>query len=115
MMRPPPRSTRVRSSAASDVYKRQIRAVHVDRARHAADAARRRYLAVDPTNRLVADALEADWNDKLRGLAESEEDYRRVQGDNGALTAEQQTRIRALSTDFPVSYTHLRAHETVLD
>src|SRR5664279_1286501 len=82
----------------------RIRAVHVDRARHAADAARRRYLAVDPTNRLVADALEADWNDKLRGLAESEEDYRRVQGDNGALTAEQQTRIRALSTDFPALF-----------
>ena len=36
----------------------RIRAVHVERARHAADAARRRYLAVDPTNRLVADALE---------------------------------------------------------
>ena len=42
----------------------RIRAVHVERARHAADAARRRYLAVDPTNRLVADALEADWNGK---------------------------------------------------
>src|SRR5664279_5210258 len=70
----------------------------------AAEADRRRYLAVDPTNRLVADALEADWNDKLRGLAESEEDYRRVQGDNGALTAEQQTRIRALSTDFPTLF-----------
>lgn len=28
-----------------------------------ADVARRRYLAVDPNNRLVADSLEADWND----------------------------------------------------
>ena len=82
----------------------RIRAVHVERARHAADAARRRYLAVDPTNRLVADALEADWNGKLRDLAESEEDYRRGQGHNGVLTAEQQTRIRALSTDFPALF-----------
>ena len=30
--------------------------------------ARRRYLAVDPDNRLVADSLEADWNDALREL-----------------------------------------------
>jgi hypothetical protein len=37
-----------------------IRAAHVQRAQQAADAARRRYLAVDPANRLVADTLEAD-------------------------------------------------------
>ena len=41
------------------------------RAEHAAEAARRRYLAVDPTNRLVADQLEADWNNKLRELADA--------------------------------------------
>ena len=39
---------------------------HVERARHHAELARRRYLAVDPDNRLVADTLEADWNDALR-------------------------------------------------
>jgi hypothetical protein len=33
---------------------------------HAAELARRRYLAVDPDNRLVAATLEADWNDALR-------------------------------------------------
>ena len=33
---------------------------------HDAEAARRRYMKVDPDNRLVADTLEADWNDKLR-------------------------------------------------
>ena len=38
----------------------RIRAAHVQRAQHAADAAKRRYLAVDPDNRLVADTLEAD-------------------------------------------------------
>lgn len=53
----------------------QIRAAHVQRAEHNADAARRRYLAVDPTNRLVADALEAGWNDKLRELADARDDY----------------------------------------
>lgn len=29
----------------------------------------RRYLRVDPENRLVADVLEAEWNAKLRALA----------------------------------------------
>ena len=48
-----------------------LRAAHVTRAQHAADQARRRYLAVDPGNRLVADALEADWNARLRELAKS--------------------------------------------
>ena len=45
-----------------------LRAAHVERARYHADLARRRYLAVDPANRLVADTLEADWNTALRAL-----------------------------------------------
>ena len=40
-----------------------------ERARYDGDLAQRRYLEVDPDNRLVADALEADWNQKLRALA----------------------------------------------
>jgi len=42
----------------------RLRASHVERARHNADNARRRYLAVDPHNRLVADNLESDWNSR---------------------------------------------------
>ena len=45
-----------------------LRAAHVERARYLADLARRRYLAVDPANRLVAGTLEADWNTALRAL-----------------------------------------------
>jgi len=33
-----------------------------------AELAQRRYMSVDPSNRLVADTLEADWNQKLRAL-----------------------------------------------
>ena len=40
-----------------------------------APTARRRYLAVDPDNRLVADTLEADWNDALRALQAAQDDY----------------------------------------
>jgi hypothetical protein len=79
-----------------------LRASHVERARHRADAARRRYLAVDPDNRLVADSLEADWNDALRQLSEAEEDYQRAATASQTSFSEDHTaRVRALATDFP--------------
>jgi hypothetical protein len=40
----------------------------VERVRYEAELARRRYMRVDPDNRLVADSLEAEWNSKLRTL-----------------------------------------------
>jgi hypothetical protein len=54
-------------AAEADLADRQ----HVERARHTADQARRRYLAVDPDDRLVAADLEADWNDALRVLGQA--------------------------------------------
>lgn len=50
----------------------QIRHQHVERARYEADLAKRRFMLTDPNNRLVADVLEADWNDKLRSLVEAQ-------------------------------------------
>ena len=79
-----------------------IRLAGVERARYAADAARRRYLVVDPANRLVADTLEADWNLKLRELADAQDDYERARDAAAApLAEEHQARIRALATDLP--------------
>ena len=52
-----------------------LRAAHVERARYHADLARRRYLAVDPANRLVAGTLEADWNTALRALNDAQAAY----------------------------------------
>ena len=80
----------------------RIRATGVERARYAAEAARRRYLAVDPANRLVAEALEADWNHKLRELADAQDDYERARQAGAApLSDAQQARIRALAADLP--------------
>lgn len=45
-----------------------MRQAQLQRARYEAELARRRYAKVDPDNRLVADALEAEWNDRLRQL-----------------------------------------------
>ena len=79
-----------------------LRAAHVERARYHADLARRRYLAVDPANRLVADTLEADWNTALRALNDTQAAYdqARTQHD-GQLTDAQKARISQLVTDLP--------------
>src|SRR5436853_192036 len=57
---------------------------NVERARHRADLARRRYLSVDPGNRLVADSLEADWNDALRAVQAAQDDYDKAAADPAA-------------------------------
>jgi Homeodomain-like domain-containing protein len=51
----------------------RLRQLQVERAQYEAQLAQRRYLRVDPENRLVADVLEAEWNAKLRALAEARE------------------------------------------
>ena len=80
----------------------QLRLRHVERARYEAGLARRRYLAVDPDNRLVADALEADWNQKLRCVTEAQDDYERAHNNgNGHLSEQQRAKVIALAGDFP--------------
>ena len=80
----------------------RLRAQQVERARYEAEQARHRYLCVDPRNRLVADSLEAEWNEKLRALSAAEEEYeRRRKRDRQRLDAAQRERILALATDFP--------------
>jgi DNA invertase Pin-like site-specific DNA recombinase len=79
-----------------------LRAAHVERARYHADLARRRYLAVDPANRLVADTLEADWNTALRALNDAQAAYDKAREHHtGALTPAQKGRIAQLVTDLP--------------
>ncbi len=79
-----------------------LRRAQVERARYEAELAQRRYLRVDPDNRLVADSLEADWNAKLRALADAQEAYERASGaERGLVDEGQRARILALATDFP--------------
>ena len=80
----------------------RLRQQHVQRAQYEADQARVRYLRVDPNNRLVADTLETQWNDKLRVLAQAKEQCEQQrQLDAQRLTAEQKARVLALACDFP--------------
>jgi len=79
-----------------------LRAAHVERARYHADLARRRYLAVDPANRLVAGTLEAGWNTALRELGDAQAAYDKAREQHtGTLTPAQQDRIAQLVTDLP--------------
>ena len=80
----------------------RLRRAQVDRAQYEAQLAQRRYMQVDPANRLVADALETDWNEKLRILREAQEEYERQrQADRSVIDSEHRERILALATDFP--------------
>jgi DNA invertase Pin-like site-specific DNA recombinase len=79
-----------------------LRRKHVERAQYEVDVARRRYMRVDPDNRLVADSLEAEWNARLRALAEAKEQYaRQREADHAALDEQQRARILRLSSDLP--------------
>jgi len=79
-----------------------LRRQQVERARYEAELAQRRYLRVDPDNRLVADSLEADWNQKLRALDAAQEEYEHQCQAEGVLLDEQKrAQVLALATDFP--------------
>lgn len=80
----------------------RLRQQQVERARYEVELARRRYLRVDPDNRLVADSLEADWNGKLKLLTEAQEACERQRTEDRKLIDNQQrAAILALATTFP--------------
>jgi CheY-like chemotaxis protein len=71
------------------------------------DLARRRYLRVDPDNRLVAAELEAQWNQALRAATDAQEAYER-HARTDALPSDpaQHDRFRSLVADFPRLWQH---------
>ncbi|MCC7060505.1 MAG: recombinase family protein [Burkholderiaceae bacterium] len=79
-----------------------LRAAQLQRCRYEAELARRRYVKVDPDNRLVADALEAEWNERLRQLdAMQREHERQQQADQTLLDEPSRQRVVDLAHDFP--------------
>ncbi len=79
----------------------RLRCQQVERARYEAELAQRRYLRVDPDNRLVAATLEAEWNNKLRALDAARDDYERQRAADVLLDEHKRQQILALATDFP--------------
>jgi DNA invertase Pin-like site-specific DNA recombinase len=80
----------------------RLRRAQVERAREEAELAQRQFLLVRPEHRLVADSLEARWNEKLARVAEAEEEYRRASQPDTAIASEaNRARIHALVHDLP--------------
>jgi DNA invertase Pin-like site-specific DNA recombinase len=59
----------------------------VNRLEYEANLARRRYEAVDPDNRLVAQTLETEWNQKLAALVETQQSYQAQRPTNDQLSS----------------------------
>ncbi|MCL2661009.1 MAG: recombinase family protein [Acidobacteriaceae bacterium] len=79
----------------------QLRSRAVERAQMEADLAQRRFMLVDPANRLVADTLESEWNDKLRALAQAREQREQARKQDQALLDDAiRQRLLAMTTDF---------------
>jgi len=79
----------------------QLRRQQLERAEHEADRARVRYMQVDPTHRLVATSLEAEWNEKLRDLDQVRDRVERQRAaDRATFDEATKERIGALAADF---------------
>jgi DNA-binding transcriptional regulator YiaG len=79
----------------------RLRCRAIERARTEADLAQRRFMLVDPNNRLVADTLEGEWNEKLRILANAREERERArEHDQFILDEAVRERLVAMTVDF---------------
>jgi DNA invertase Pin-like site-specific DNA recombinase len=76
--------------------------LRLERARYEADLARRRFLAIDPENRLVGRNLEKDWNEKLVAVEQLEREQAALPaGAALRLSPEERQRILNLAEDLP--------------
>lgn len=76
--------------------------MRLERAEYEAQLAERRYLEVDPSNRLVASTLESRWNEALSELEQLKGEYEQFRRQHLRIaTPEQKERVLALATDLP--------------
>jgi DNA invertase Pin-like site-specific DNA recombinase len=76
--------------------------LRLERARYEADLARRRFLAVEPENRLVARNLERDWNEKLAAIEQLEREQAALSvGAAPRLSPEERQCILNIAEDLP--------------
>jgi len=79
-----------------------IRRKQLERIKYEVDLARKRYMNVDPENRLVAESLESEWNEKLREYSHAKDVYERKRKvDQNMLNDETRKTVQDLITDFP--------------
>jgi len=77
--------------------------LRLERVQYEADMARRRFVAVEPENRLVARSLERDWNEKLAQAERVQREYlARPANSLLPIGPEQRSRLLALAQDIPL-------------
>lgn len=77
--------------------------LRIEKAQYNARLAERRYMAVDPDNRVVARTLESHWEQRLQELQEVERQYEEQRRQRHVeLSEEDLVRIRALARDLSV-------------
>ena len=80
---------------------RRSPANRIEALRTEADMARRRYLAVDPSNRLVAATLEAEWSAHLEALTRAVAEREQLgKAHQKAISAEQDKRALEIAREF---------------
>jgi len=86
-----------RKSEVDKYYMQQV-----EKARYEMELARRRYMSVDPDNRLVASQLEAEWNSKLKDFEEAQENCeKQKQSKMQVIDDKIKSDIIELSSKFP--------------
>lgn len=78
-----------------------IQKQQIQKAQYESDLARRRYMSVDPENRLVAESLELEWNIKLRDMNDLKTEFDQKNSKRKhLLSQENKEKIRSLVDDF---------------
>lgn len=85
----------------------QIRRKEVERLSYEVNQASKRYMNVDPENRLVAATLEREWNDKLKQLEQARQEYEfQRQNQQKVLKPEEMEAVMRLTSDFHPLWEH---------
>jgi DNA invertase Pin-like site-specific DNA recombinase len=85
-----------RKLEACSFYRQQV-----ERAKYEMELARKRYMLVDPQNRLVATELEAEWNLKIRELEKLKDEYEKKKEDDlKEVTKTTKSDIIKIANDF---------------
>ncbi|MBF0298232.1 MAG: recombinase family protein [Oligoflexia bacterium] len=80
----------------------KVRKQRLQQAQYEVDLSKRRYMAVDPNNRLVASTLEAEWNQSLRNFTLLSDNYEMEEKkDKKILDKDSRNKILSLANDFP--------------
>ena len=85
-----------RKLEADKFYRQQV-----ERAKYDMEIAKKRYMLVDPQNRLVATELEAEWNRKIRELEKTRQEYEKKKEDDlKEVTKTTESDIMQITNDF---------------